>query len=144
MSRTGYVLLFAGCPVMWVSKLQSVCAQSTTESEYIALRQSLRDVIPIMELLKELTTHMSIGQVSPVINCTVFEDNNGALELANLPRMRPRTRHIATKYYFFRSYVSSGEIKVKCVSTRDQIADVFTKPLPEPAFKYLRMKLLGW
>lgn len=69
MSRSGYVILFAGCPVMWVSKLQCVCAQSTTESEYIALSQSLRDVIPMMELLKELTTHISIAQVSPVINC---------------------------------------------------------------------------
>ena len=126
---------------MWVSKLQTVCAQSTTESEYIALSQSLRDVIPMIELLKELTRHMSIEEVSPVINCTVFEDNNGALELANLPRMRPRTRHIATKYHFFRSYVQSGEIRIKSVTTTEQIADIFTKPLPEPAFKYLCMKL---
>ena len=144
MSRTGYVIRFAGCPVMWVSKLQSVCSLSTTESEYIALSQSLRDVIPMMELLKELTTHMSIDNVSPVINCTVFEDNNGALKLANLPRMRPRTRHIATKYHFFRSYVHSGAIRIKSISTQEQMADIFTKPLPEPAFKYLRMKLLGW
>ena len=40
-SRTGYVIRFAGCPVLWVSKLQSVCSLSTTESEYIALSQSL-------------------------------------------------------------------------------------------------------
>lgn len=74
-----------------------------------------------------------------------FLDSNGALELANVPSMRPRTRHVATKYHFFRSYVCSGEIKVKSFSTRDQIADIFTKPPPESAFKkYLRMKLLDW
>ena len=144
MSRTGYVICFAGCPVLWVSKLQSVCSLSTTESEYIALSQSLRDVIPMMELLKELTSHMSIQDISPVINCSVFEDNNGALELAQLPRMRPRTRHIATKYHFFRSYVQSGEVRVRSIHTKEQIADIFTKPLPQPAFEYLRKKLLGW
>ena len=144
MSRTGYVIYFAGYPVLWVSKLQSVCSLSTTESEYIALSQSLRDVIPMMELLKELTSHMSIKDVSPIINYTVFEDNNGALELAQLPRMRPRTRHIATKYHFFRSYVQSGAVRVRSIHTNEQIADIFTKPLPQPAFEYLRMKLLGW
>ena len=144
MSRTGYVICFAGCPVLWVSKLQSVCSLSTTESEYIALSQSLRDVIPMMELLKELTSHMSIQDISPVINCSVFEDNNGALELAQLPRMRPRTRHIVTKYHFFRSYVQSGEVRVRSIHTKEQIADIFTKPLPQPAFEYLRKKLLGW
>lgn len=144
MSRTGYVILFAGCPVMRVSKLQSVCSLSTTESEYIALSQSLRDVIPMMELLKELTKHMSVENIPPTIRCKLFEDNNGALDLANLRFMRPRTRHIATKYHFFRSYVQSGEFKILHINTQEQIADIFTKPLPEPAFKYLRMKLLGW
>ena len=46
-SRTGYVLLLANCPLMWVSKLQTEIASSTMESEYIALSQSLKDIIPL-------------------------------------------------------------------------------------------------
>ena len=48
MSRTGYMILYAGCPIIWCSKLQTEIALSTTESEYIALSNSLRDVIPLL------------------------------------------------------------------------------------------------
>lgn len=47
--RTGYIMLYANCPVIWYSRLQIEIDLSTTESEYIALSQSLREVIPLME-----------------------------------------------------------------------------------------------
>ena len=51
LSRSGYVLMYANCPVLWCSKLQTEIALSTTEAEYIALSQSMREVIPFMTLL---------------------------------------------------------------------------------------------
>ena len=54
MSRTGYVILYGNCPVIWCSKLQTEIALSTTEAEYIAFSQCIRDIIPLIELLKEL------------------------------------------------------------------------------------------
>jgi hypothetical protein len=51
-SRTGYVIFFCGVPLLWVSKLQTQIALSTCEAEYIALSQSMRDLIPIRETLK--------------------------------------------------------------------------------------------
>ncbi len=42
-SRSGWIVLYAGCPVCWASKLQSHVALSTTEAEYIAMSQALRD-----------------------------------------------------------------------------------------------------
>ncbi len=53
-SRTGYVIKYAGCPLMWASRLQTEIALSTTESEYISLSTALRDVIPMMNLIEEL------------------------------------------------------------------------------------------
>lgn len=53
-SRHGYIIRYAGCPVTWKSSLQTECALSTTEAEYTGLSYSLRDAIPIMELLKEM------------------------------------------------------------------------------------------
>ena len=53
-SRTGYVITYASCPITWASKLQGCISLSTTESEYVALSQSLREAIPLMNLLKEL------------------------------------------------------------------------------------------
>ena len=54
MSRTRYVIFYAGCPVYWVSKLQTEIALSTAEAEYIALSTALREVIPLMTLMKEI------------------------------------------------------------------------------------------
>ena len=157
-SRTGYVIMFANCPIMWVSKLQTEVALSTTEAEYIALSQAMRDVIPFMHLVEELGGSLSFGMDKPEVQlkqrkpnaadsklvCEVFEDNRGALELANVPKMRPRTKHIALKYHHFREHVRNGMIVVKPIDTREQIADIFTKPLPRDAFQYLRQKLNGW
>ncbi len=52
-SRSGGIIFYAGCPVSWASKLQTQVTLSTTEAEYITMSQSLRDVIPIMNLLQD-------------------------------------------------------------------------------------------
>jgi hypothetical protein len=143
-SRTGYVITFANCPVLWVSKLQTETALSTTEAEYIALSQAMRDLIPMRTLLTELAslTKLKIGDT--ITHSTVFEDNKGCVELANAPKMRPRTKHIAIKYHHFRSHVACGDIKIQWIDTKHQLADIFTKPLAEIAFTSLRLSLLGW
>ena len=53
-SRSGYVILYQGCPILWVSKMQTQFALSTMESEYLALSQSMRDLIPLREIMKEV------------------------------------------------------------------------------------------
>ena len=53
-SRTGFVIEYAGCPLTWASKLQTLIALSASEAEYIALSTSLREAIPLMELLHEI------------------------------------------------------------------------------------------
>ena len=142
MSRTGYIILYAGCPIIWCSKLQTEIALSTTESEYIALSQSLRDVIPLMSLLAELKSVFPGTKDMPTIHCTVFEDNKGCIDLVNIPKMRPRTKHIGLKYHHFRKHVSDKTISIKYIDTKDQIADLFTKALSDPQFTYLRDKFM--
>ena len=143
-SRTGYVILYQGCPTLWVSKMQTQCALSTMESEYIALSQSMRDLIPFLDYIQEMDDIFDQTTDLPNVHCSLFEDNNGALELAKTPRYRPRTKHIAVKYHHFRSHVKSGRIKILPIDTREQIADQFTKGLSTDTFRYLRFQLLGW
>jgi hypothetical protein len=144
-SRTGYVVTYADCPIIWASQLQSEIALSTTEAEYLALSTSLRNTIPIMRLVKELSNKFNLPlETKPTIYCTVFEDNSGAVELANVPKMRPRTRHINPKYHHFRKYVFDGKIKVQYIPTAEQQADIFTKNLPRDAFLKHRLKINGW
>jgi hypothetical protein len=99
-SRTGYCLTLGSCPVIWVSKLRTEVALSTTEAEYIALSQSMRDLIPMRRLLQEAGSALNLDFSKPAtIHSTVFEDNNGAICLASSPKMSPRTKHIAIKYH---------------------------------------------
>jgi hypothetical protein len=50
-SRMGYVITCAGCPMHWSSNMQTEIALSTTEAEYIALSQAMREVLPIIWLM---------------------------------------------------------------------------------------------
>jgi Reverse transcriptase (RNA-dependent DNA polymerase) len=143
-SRTGYVIRFAGCPLIWGSRLQTEIALSSTESGYISLSQSLRDVIYIIDLIKELqTAGFDFGNLPPIVHCKAFEDNNGALKMATVQKLRPRTKHINVKYHHFRRAVLHGIITLHQISTQDQIADIFTKPLSIIPFTKLRKLLMG-
>ena len=55
--------------------------------------------------------------------------------------MHAKTKHIAIKYHYVRELVEDKEVKMEYINTKEQIADIFTKPLPKDAFEYLRGKL---
>ena len=144
LSRTGFVIMYAGCPLTWSSKLQTEIALSTTESEYIALSQAMRETIPFMNLMVEVGSIFPLHNPTPKFHCKVFEDNRSCIKVAESPRHTPRTKHIAIKYHHFRSYVADGTIKIYPISTVDQLADIFTKPLDRVVFVKLRKLLMGW
>jgi len=56
-SRMGYMITYAGCPILWASKLQTKITLSSTESEYITLSRALCKVIPLTSLIKEVQKH---------------------------------------------------------------------------------------
>ncbi len=144
-SRHGYIISYAGCPVMWKSQLQTEIALSSTESEYCGLSYALRDAIPIMELLKEMKRFkFPIKTAKAKVHCKVFEDNSGALEIATVHKFRPRTKHINVKYHFFRDYINRKEIIVCPIDTTMQRADYLTKPVSYDILARLRPMVMGW
>ena len=142
MSRTGFVIKYANCPIIWNSKLQTEIALSTTEAEYVALSQAMRDVVPMINLLEELKRIIPILEGSPKVLCTVFEDNRSCIDLVNLPKLRPRTKHIGLKYHHFREHVKRKTIMIEYVETEEQLAD--TKALAAPQFWKLRSGIVGY
>lgn len=144
LSRTGFVITYANCPLIWASKLQTEIALSTTEAEYIALSQAMKEIIPLINILGEIKRHYKVIDDLPEIHCQLFEDNKSALALAKAPQMNPRTKYISLKYHHFRSYVSNKLVTILPISTEEQTADIFTKVLPDPKFFYLRKKLCGY
>ena len=144
-SRTGFCITYAGCPLVWKSSMQSLIALSTTEAEYIALSTALREVIAIIQLLKELENKgFAIHKTTPKIVCRTFEDNMSCLKIATDHKSRPRTKHMSIRLHHFRSYVANKTINIQYISTKEQTADMFTKPLPKPQFEKLRKKLMHW
>ena len=144
LSRSGCVIQYASCPVLWFSRLQSEIALSTTESEYIALSTAMRDVIPMMHLLKEMSIVFDLEHFKPIVQCKIFQDNNSCISVATSPKLTPRTKHISLKYHHFKRFVTMKIIEILHIDTREQTADIFTKPLDKELFEYLRHKLCGW
>ena len=72
-----------------------------------------------------------------LINC----DNTSAINISESPVMHSKTKHISIKYHFLRDQVSQKVVKSEYIDTKEQIADIFTKPLPKEAFEHLRHKL---
>jgi hypothetical protein len=131
-SQSGWIIFYAGCLVSWAFKLQSQVALSTTEAEYIAMSQSLHDIIPVMNLLQEIREQdFQVICTKPQVYCKVFEDNSGALELARLPKLHPRTKHINVCYHYFCKHVRKGLIKIFPVDMKVQIADALMKALAQ-------------
>ena len=91
--------MYANCPVLYVSRLQTEIALFTTEAEYIALSQAMREVIPFMHLLQEINKVFSINTSKAKFHCKVFEDNNSCISLATSEKFSPRTKHIACLLY---------------------------------------------
>jgi hypothetical protein len=144
-SRTGYVITYAACPIVWASKLQTEVALSTTEAEYNALSASLREVIHMMQLVTEAAQlDWKVFAGIPTVHCKVFEDNSGALEMARLPKMRPRTKHIGVRMHHFREHVRRGDISINKIPTKFQLGDIETKPQPEDLYVSQRESLMQW
>jgi hypothetical protein len=150
-SRTGYIISYGGCPVLWASKLQTEVVLSSTESEYVGFSESLRIAIVMMNLLIEMKLFgIKIPSAYPKVFCKLFEDNAGAIHLAKVPKLRPRTRHINQKYHHFREWVKStsingkGMIEIFPIDTSEQPADLLTKPLDLASFQKHRLAIMGW
>ena len=141
----GYMITYAGCPVLWASKLQTEIALSSTESEYITLSQALREVIPLTSLIKEAQKRsIDVHTHRAKVRCTVFEDNTGAAEIARVPKMRPQTKHLNIKYHHFREHAKKGAITIEATTSEQQLAVIFTKPLNLLLFNQHRKRIVGW
>ena len=144
MSRTGYAIAYAGCPIHFVSKLQTEIALSTAEAEYIALYQDLREVIPLMKFLEEINKIFPILLVYPNFICTVHEYNQSWIKMDQSLKFSPRTKRIALKYHHFISFMKSKIVIIKYCRIEMQKADLLTKPLNDHLFFRLCHILLGW
>ncbi|XP_026417101.1 uncharacterized protein LOC113312572 [Papaver somniferum] len=132
-STSGYCIYFGGNLVSWNARKQKTVSKSSTEAEYRGVAIATSEIIWIQSLLVEL----GVATPTPSHWC----DNIGATYLTANPIFHARTKHIEIDYHFVRERVARKQLHVKFVSSRDQLADIFTKGLPSPRFQFIRHKL---
>eukprot|EP00957_Ditylum_brightwellii_P004188 319079-Ditylum_brightwellii.AAC.1 len=143
-SRSDCVIMYGNYPITQFSRIQSKIDMSTAEAEYIALSTAAREIIPMGTLIRKIAPVMNIAVAKHGIKCTVFEDNKGAEELTKVPKNRPRTKHIAMKYHYFRQAVKDKILHTTIIDTKDERADIFTKSLPCQSFETLWQTIMDW
>ena len=109
------------------------------EAEIIDLSTAWREVIHLQNLLQELRAYaFPVPFTKAQIHCRTFEDNAACIEVATTEtKIRPRTKHLAVRLFHFRDHIEKVLISIDHVPSRDQLADIFTKPLPCQQFRNL-------
>ncbi|GJX45582.1 retrotransposon protein, putative, ty1-copia subclass [Tanacetum coccineum] len=121
-SITGYSFLVQRCVINWKVMLQHVVALSTTEAEYMALTEAVKEAIWLRGLLEELGVELN----TVAVNC----DNQGAIHLSRNHVFHERTKHINVRYHFIREVLEAKTVKVLKVGTEHNAADALTKVVP--------------
>ena len=99
-------------------------ARSSTEAEYRALADTTSKLIWLRWLLKDLG--VSTSSATPL-----YCDNQNAIHIAHNDVFHERTKHIEIDCHFIRYHLVHGALKLFSVSSKDQLADIFTKSLPK-------------
>ena len=121
-STSGYVMTLGGSAISWHSKIQPTHALSAAESEYIAAVNAGKECLWWKQFLKPFNLAQS--------TITLYEDNQAAIALTKNPQFHNRTKHIQVQYHWIREKVAEKEFALQYISTKKQLADMFTKSLP--------------
>ncbi len=122
-STSGYTVFLGKSLISWRSCKQSVIAQSTAEAEYYAIAECMNEVL----YTKNLLTTMTFDIKTPI---KIHEDNQSCIAMAKNPIVNKACRQIDIKYHAIREQVKNGVIVISKINSKDNVADILTKPLP--------------
>lgn len=134
-STSGYCFNLGSGVFSWCSKKQEIVAQSTAEAEFIAATAAANQALWLRKVLFDL--HMVQNE-----GTEIFVDNQAAIAISRNPVFHGKTKHFNIKLYFLREVQQTGKVKLAYCKSEDQLADLFTKPLPVGKFELLR-KMIG-
>jgi hypothetical protein len=123
-------LYLGECLVSWIRKKQSLVSLSTAKTEYIVETSCCTQVI----WMKKTLTDIQFEYDEPI---PIYCDNIRAIIISNNPVMHYKMNKIPIKYHFLWEQVAEKNIRVEYVGTKEQVEDIFTKPVPCEAFEYL-------
>eukprot|EP00253_Pinus_taeda_P003772 PITA_03772 len=133
-STSGGAFFMGSRLVSWFSKKQSSIALSTAEAEYVSATSCCTQLLWMMQTLQDF-------QITCTPPISILCDNTSAISISKNPVMHSKTKHIPIKYHFLQEQVLEQKVKLEYVPSKEQVADILTKPLPRETFEYLKQKL---
>nr|GFA24678.1 retrovirus-related Pol polyprotein from transposon TNT 1-94 [Tanacetum cinerariifolium] len=119
--------------VSWSSKKQDCTSMSSTEAEYVSFFACCAQVLWMRTQLTDYGFYLD--------KIPMYCDSKAAIAILCNPVQHSRTKHIDVRYHFIKENVEKGIVELFFVRTEYQLADLFTKALPEERFKYLVRRL---
>ena len=136
-SVSGAIVFVAAMVVVWISRTQKCVSQSTSEAEYLAMGDGVKEALFVNRMLQFLRPSRKPRKID------VLEDNKGAIGLAKKLLSSSRSKHIDVKHHVFRNLTKEGVIEVTHVPSEKQHAGILTKALPRDIFEVHRDFALG-
>ena len=125
-STTGYYFLLGSSLISQRSKKQTHVARSSTEAE----ADTTSELLWLRWLLKDLS--VSTSSATPL-----YCDNQSAIHITHNDVFHERTKHIEIDCHFIRYYLVHSALKLISISSKDQLADIFTKSHPKGRLRTL-------
>ena len=133
-STSRFVFNVAGSSISWSSKKQQTIATLSVETEYVASANATREAMWLHILLTEL-------DFPPTTTTIIFADNQGCIALASNLVLHSQVKHINIQHHFIWEHVECQEVGLHYISTKEMVADIFTKALPKDSFKKFQTEL---
>jgi hypothetical protein len=128
ISVTGFIIYLLNIPICWRSKSQKGVTLSSSEAEYVAISEAVKELRFIYYLLNDL--HIKVK-----LPISVMTDNIGAIFMSENASTGFRTRHVDTRYHFVREFIDSGFIKIEFVRSVENNSNVFTKNVNQELYE---------
>ena len=133
-STTGYIFLLGSKIISWATKKQKTVALSSAEAEYMAATSATCEAVWLRRIMENL--HQRVDRPTKI-----YCDNMSTIAMTKNPVFHSRTKHIEIRHHFIRELVEQGEIELDFCRTKDQLADIFTKPITTEKFIKIRNML---
>jgi hypothetical protein len=139
-SRSGHITFCGNGPVVWYSKRQTNIAQSSAEAEFIAKAPCCQN----SNFISRIINCAGIPKIKFRLASGLWSDNQSSIAISSNPVFHNRTKHIAIKYQYVNECVTNGSIVIDYVKSKDNIADMFTKPVGSLIFTSHYYFVMGW